>query len=179
MTHYDVLGVRRGASATEIRRAYLRLARDHHPDRHAGSSADARAAAERRMREVNAAWRELGDPVRRQRYDEVLDLGLRDARVEEEAPRAWRPFDDGWDLDADDLDDRFGDRDARRPTGGRILAIAPVASLVTGAGALLVGAMVGMRPLVALGFVGIAASILLFVTAPLAIVLESRRHDRL
>ena len=49
------------ADAAEVRQAYLRLARTHHPDR-TGGDAD-------RMQAVNAAWAVLGDPIRRRQYD--------------------------------------------------------------------------------------------------------------
>lgn len=51
-----MLGVGDDASRDAARRAYLDLARQHHPDRFVGSSAEAKAAADRRMREVNEAW---------------------------------------------------------------------------------------------------------------------------
>jgi molecular chaperone DnaJ len=64
--HYRVLGVRRDASAADLREAYRRTARAAHPDRHGASSSD-------RMAQVNEAWRVLGDPARRRQYD--LSLG--------------------------------------------------------------------------------------------------------
>jgi hypothetical protein len=64
--HYEVLGVPRTASLDQVRAAYRAAARDHHPD--AGGSPD-------RMRELNAAWRVLGDPVRRAAYDRELQAG--------------------------------------------------------------------------------------------------------
>ena len=63
---------RRTASPDEIRRAHRQLARVLHPDRLAGSSPAERALAERRMREVNAAWTTLSDPARRADYDREL-----------------------------------------------------------------------------------------------------------
>ena len=66
--HYAVLGVDPGADRETIRRAYVAIARATHPDRASGD-ATARAAAARRIREVNAAWNVLGDPVRRAEYD--------------------------------------------------------------------------------------------------------------
>lgn len=178
MTHYEVLGVPRGATPEEVRRAYLRLARVHHPDHHVADARAEQVAAERRMREVNAAWQVLSDPERRRRYDEQLDLAPRRAVVEEEAERTWRPFDDGWDLDPDDLDPRL-DAAAPRPRFGRALALAPVGLLAVGLGALVVGGVANLRPLLAVAFACLALSFLLFVTAPVAVVLESRRHDRL
>ena len=71
-THYEVLGVSSRASAPQVRAAHRQLAQLLHPDRQAGASAAERALAERRMREVNAAWTVLSDPERRRRYDESL-----------------------------------------------------------------------------------------------------------
>ena len=60
---YATLGVPRGARQTEIRAAYRRLAKRHHPDLHT----DARATEE--MRRVNQAWEVLSSPARRAAYD--------------------------------------------------------------------------------------------------------------
>ncbi len=60
---YEVLGVPRDASADDIRRAYRRLAREHHPD----VSADPQG--EERFKEVVGAYEILSDPQKRQRYD--------------------------------------------------------------------------------------------------------------
>jgi curved DNA-binding protein CbpA len=71
-THYQVLGVRPSASQDEIRRTHRQLAYLLHPDRQAGATEAERGLAERRMREVNAAWTTLSDPVRRREYDRKL-----------------------------------------------------------------------------------------------------------
>jgi hypothetical protein len=68
-THYETLGVDAGASTTEIRHAYLALARRLHPDRWIDASTAERADAERRMQAVNEAWRVLGNPGRRVAYE--------------------------------------------------------------------------------------------------------------
>ena len=68
-SHYDVLGVSSQARTDELRRAYLDRAREAHPDRHIDASSAQRSDAERRMQEVNEAWRVLGNPRRRRRYD--------------------------------------------------------------------------------------------------------------
>lgn len=66
-THYDVLGVARSASATEIRHAFQRLTLEHHPDRNRN---DPSAGA--RMAKINAAYRVLRDRQKRQAYDASL-----------------------------------------------------------------------------------------------------------
>ncbi len=54
-----VLGLEAGASEREIGAAYRRLARTYHPDKVAGESREVREYAERRMKEINAAYSEL------------------------------------------------------------------------------------------------------------------------
>jgi len=71
-THYEVLGVPRTASAEDLRRAYLDRARVLHPDRHIDAGPRGRAEAEWGMQELTEAWRVLGDPGRRRRYDREL-----------------------------------------------------------------------------------------------------------
>ena len=67
--HYRTLGVHPAASSEQIRAAYRDLARRLHPDHHRGASVPEASLAERRMREINEAWRVLQDPTRRRRYD--------------------------------------------------------------------------------------------------------------
>jgi molecular chaperone DnaJ len=68
--YYAILGVGHNASEDEIKRAYRKLARDLHPDRHASSTAEADAKAnEERFKLVNRAYEALKDPERRRQYD--------------------------------------------------------------------------------------------------------------
>ena len=67
-THYERLGVRPDADPTQIRDAYRRLARVHHPDARGG-----RASVE--MPAINEAYRVLSDPARRLDYDRQLRAG--------------------------------------------------------------------------------------------------------
>jgi curved DNA-binding protein CbpA len=64
--YYGVLGVARDASMPEIRRAYRRLARQHHPDRNAAPD------GAQRFRRLVEAYAVLRDPACRARYDHTL-----------------------------------------------------------------------------------------------------------
>ena len=65
--YYDVLGVERNASEDEIKKAFRKLARQHHPDLH--SEPDKKAAAEVKFKEAGEAYEVLSDSERRQKYD--------------------------------------------------------------------------------------------------------------
>ncbi|MDQ6797237.1 MAG: J domain-containing protein, partial [Actinomycetota bacterium] len=60
MGHYEELGVAPSATHDEIKRAYHRQARRHHPDAHCQAPAAIQASARRTMVEINAAWAVLG-----------------------------------------------------------------------------------------------------------------------
>ncbi len=63
--YYDILGVKRDATAKEIKQAYRRLARKHHPDVNPGDR-----TAEERFKEISEAYECLSDPEKRRQYDQ-------------------------------------------------------------------------------------------------------------
>ncbi len=64
--YYDVLGVKRGCDDQEIKKAYRKLAKQWHPDRHKG---EAKKKAEEKFKQINEAYEALGDPEKRKKYD--------------------------------------------------------------------------------------------------------------
>jgi len=63
--YYEVLGVSRDASADEIKKAYRKLSKELHPDKHKDEE-----DAEKRFKEVNEAYEALKDPEKKKRYDQ-------------------------------------------------------------------------------------------------------------
>ncbi len=63
--YYQTLGVERGASADEIKKAFRKQAKKFHPDKNPGN-----AQAEKKFKEVNEAYEALSDPNKRQKYDQ-------------------------------------------------------------------------------------------------------------
>jgi curved DNA-binding protein len=64
--YYSTLGVSKTATEKELKQAFRRLARKHHPDLNPGDK-----SAESRFKEINEAYEVLGDPAKRKKYDEL------------------------------------------------------------------------------------------------------------
>ena len=122
--YYAVLGVPKNASAAEIKKAYRKLAQQHHPDTKQGDP-----DAEARFKELSAAYDVLGDAEKRKSYDQVRDMSASGF-----GPGFGRPGAGGagWpggvryeQVNVDDIGDLFGGlfggagRRGRRPTAQR------------------------------------------------------------
>lgn len=86
--YYDVLGVKRDASEDQIKAAYRKLARKHHPDLNPGDK-----SAEERFKELQNAYSVLSDPETRKKYDQFGE----NWRVMSEAQAAGQQAPPGWE----------------------------------------------------------------------------------
>jgi len=68
---YEVLGIQKGASDDEIKKAFRKMAKKYHPDLHPGD-----AEAEKNFKEVNEAYGVLSDPEKKSRYDKFGHAGV-------------------------------------------------------------------------------------------------------
>lgn len=177
-SHYDVLGVAPDADADEVRRAYLDLARRHHPDRVGGDA--------ERMRAVNQAWATLGDPTGRLRYDEARSQPRSGAPNPRRSPvpDPAYPFEESDELDdtdrwADLSDDfEYGHRGLITVGLPGWLAIIPVGLFVVSVVILFLGVLFGSGPILALALMTFTISALLFLSAPFIALLLSRGAGR-
>ena len=98
--YYEVLGVQKGATEAEIKKAYRKLAKENHPDLHPGDK-----EAEARFKEINEAYEVLSDSDKRSRYDQFGFAGV-DPSYGAGAGGYGGGFEGGFDFG--DLGDIFG-----------------------------------------------------------------------
>ena len=109
--YYKTLGVARGASQEDIRKAYRKLARKFHPDINPGNK-----DAENRFKELSVAYDVLSDEKKRKLYDEFGEAGLASGFDADKA-RSYQRWQEqsaqaggggGFEFNVDDLGDLFG-----------------------------------------------------------------------
>src|SRR6478735_8231611 len=83
--YYETLGVPRTASPADIKKAFRKLAREHHPDKKPGDK-----TAEARFKAVNEANAVLSDPDKRKKYDRLGKDWEAYGRADRPGPRATR-----------------------------------------------------------------------------------------
>jgi molecular chaperone DnaJ len=93
--YYEVLGVAKGASADEVKKAYRKVAMQFHPDRNPGDK-----AAEEKFKEAAEAYEVLSDADKRSQYDRFGHAGL---------SGNGRGFGGGSNMNMDDIFSQFGD----------------------------------------------------------------------
>src|SRR5688572_1660271 len=99
--YYEVLGVPRTAKPEEIKRAYRKLARKHHPDTHPAAERD---KAGERFKEINEAYEVLSDPEKRSRYDALGENWKSGMDFTPPGGGGWRAAGPGQWEDLEDLD---------------------------------------------------------------------------
>jgi len=112
--YYATLGVSKTASEKEIKQAFRKLARKHHPDVNPGDK-----VAEGKFKEINEAYEVLGDSEKRKKYDE---LGANWRMYEQQARSGGQPFGGAWGpppgggaranyrtMTPEEMEDLFGD----------------------------------------------------------------------
>ena len=105
--YYEVLGVQKGASEDEIKKAYRKMAKKYHPDLHPGDK-----ECEEKFKEVNEAYEVLSDSDKKARYDQFGHAGV-DSNYGAGAGGAGSPFGQGIDID-DIFSSFFGGFGGRR-----------------------------------------------------------------
>ncbi len=116
--YYEVLGLNKGASDDEIKKAYRQNAKKYHPDLHPGDK-----AAEEKFKEVNEAYEVLSDKEKKARYDQFGHAGVDPNYGAGAGGYGGNPFNGGIDID-DIFSSFFGGfggsrgRSANRPQRG-------------------------------------------------------------
>jgi curved DNA-binding protein CbpA len=173
--HYEELEVSPSATPGEIRRSYLALARRFHPDHLSDVPQQERDRAAARMARINAAWSVLSDESRRAAYDVARGHDRGTGATIRDVGTSWVAY----DTDDDDIDPRLlDDTPTGAPTLGRGLTFLPAGLAVAGAAAALVGFLISLFELLAVGLLLLVAAGLAFLVIPLIALANSSRADK-
>jgi curved DNA-binding protein CbpA len=119
---YGVLGLSRGASQDDVRRAYRKLVREHHPDANPGDH-----SAEERFKEIQQAYEVLSNPEKRREYDKRFHAS---STRSSGRPRARTGGGTDTTIDLSDLLRKLADRSDGPQVGNRQLQDEEVARLL-------------------------------------------------
>jgi curved DNA-binding protein len=114
--YYDVLGVKKGASEAEIKKAYRKSAMKYHPDRNKDDK-----AAEEKFKDVNEAYAVLSDPEKRKQYDQFGAEGFHQRFSQEDIFRGadFSSIFSEMGIDSDIFEQIFGSAGGGRRTSSR------------------------------------------------------------
>ncbi len=166
MDHYEALDADPTETETDLRRRYLKAARQYHPDQLTQASQAERDVAEDKMRAVNQAWNVLGDKCRRLQYDQSL--------FEEQhfqAQAEWKPYDDS---PVAEYEEPMVPGRARPPSW---MTAGPPILVGSGIFTAVIGAMT-VALLLAIGIAMIVVGALSFVLAPFAVMVMSAQSEK-
>ena len=107
--YYEVLGVSRDVSASDLKKAYRKLALQYHPDKNSGNP-----EAEKKFKEISEAYGILSDPQRKSAYDQFGHDAVNQG-AGGSGGFGGSPFSDISDI-SDIFDDFFGSSNRRRGT---------------------------------------------------------------
>ncbi len=96
--YYAVLGVKKEATQDEVKKAFRRLAHEHHPDK---------GGDQQKFKDVNEAYQVLGDEGKRKKYDQFGSAAFEQGAPG--GPGGFGGFDGGFSMNMEDLGDIFGD----------------------------------------------------------------------
>jgi curved DNA-binding protein len=118
--YYEILGLKKGASPDEIKKAFRKLAVKYHPDKNPGDK-----KAEDRFKEINEAYAVLSDPEKKSQYDQFGSTGFHQRYSQEDIFRGFNANDifREFNLGSDDVFSRiFGMGGGFRQGGGRSMS---------------------------------------------------------
>lgn len=107
--YYEILGVDRNVSDDDLKKAYRKLARQHHPDLHVGDQQ--KKSAEEKFKEINEAYEVLSNEEKRKEYDELgaqWEQYARQGQTREQAGAARSGTYGAGRMRPEDLEDLFG-----------------------------------------------------------------------
>ena len=175
--HYRTLDVAPGATAAELRAAYLKLARANHPDRFDGSE---RSRAEARMQEINEAWNVLGVAHKRKEYDAANDFGT---AASANGPGRRRGRDEFRAFDDDPIDRTDVDLDPTPLSGSRgiprWISLMPIAFVLWGVVFIAFGMLVNAAAIIAVAAIVVLLGGVGFLMMPLIVMSRAERDPNL